>query len=787
MNNFFGQHKWVLTIVVAFAMNVSNTVGAAEPAIDIDIARQQARPALLQLARESGTQIILALDIGRDITLPALKGKYTLTSALDQLLLDSGLVYEVASDGMVMVKQSPRSSGEKRKSSNTVEVVEELVVTAQKRAQKLSDVPMSIAALTGDDLKKRGIENFADLALTVPSLSVQDSGTLQRRITLRGVGNVFGSSSLVGVYVDEIPVTGAPSSHLDIRTYDLERVEVLRGPQGTLYGEGSSGGTIRFITQSPELSAFNGNAGFATSTTRGGDPNHEFNGVVNIPLIEDELAVRISGLIARTGGWINQPARGLENINDQDVANIRTKLLWRPTHSLEIGATAIIHRNDVGSPPVGEDENGNFEMVFSLPATKSAEDDYDLYNLTVNYDLNTVQLLSTSSYIRSNKITYNNGNSVPIAAPPTPEFGQFGDWTVNGTIFSQELRLSAGDHGPLFWTFGAFYRDSDEGSAIPEYFFGSVDQPPLGPVFFSTDRNSKSWSVFGQVSYTFMERLEIGAGLRYFEDKIRFVQKFFGENTEQEKFDSTNPRVFARYDVNDDISIYANIAKGFRSGGFNVGNPPFEPEDVWSYELGSKMSLLGGQLDTEIAIFYSDYEQIQVIGIVPVGDALVNLTSNLGEAKIKGVEGLITWHLTDQLSLGLSGNAVDTQLTKIDSLSASHAEGDQLDLVPDYSAGVWLDYAFDWNSNTPGFARLDYNRQGHMNYRNRSIRPDYLSQSDSIDVLNARVGFLRDSWSVEFFGHNLLNERGFTGPLQIEHSDARARPRTVGIRVGTAF
>ncbi len=780
------RYKLALGVAVLLATS-SNIISANEITLDVDIKQQNAGAALLQLARVSGSQIILSPGIGKAITLPAIKGEYTLSDALDKMLSGSGLVYDVAADGLVVVTQNSGNDKRKKNSSDSGSVVEEIIVTAQKREQKLSDVPMSIAVLGGEELEKRGIENFSDLALAVPSLSVQDSGTFQRRITMRGVGNVFGSSSLVGVYVDEIPVTGAPSSHLDIRTYDLERVEVLRGPQGTLYGEGSSGGTIRFITKAPELGEFNSSVGFSTSATRGGDPNHEIKGVVNIPLIEDELAIRIAGLAGRNGGWINQPARSLKNINDQDVVNLRTKLLWRPSDSLEIGATAIIHRNDAGSPPINEDENGNFEMVYSLPLTMSSEDNYELYNFSINYDFDNVQLLSTSSYIKSDRATYNFGNSLPLELPPAPRFGQLGDFTNEGKIFSQELRLNSAGDGPLIWTVGAFYRDSDEQFFIPEYFFGTVDQPPLGPALFRTNRNSKSWAVFGQASYTFMEKLEIGAGLRYFEDTINFEQEFFGSNFEEESFDAVNPRVFARYDASDDISIYASAAKGFRSGGFNVGNPPFEPEDVWSYELGSKMSLMDGRVDAEIAIFYSDYSNIQVIGLVPVGDTLVNLTSNIGEAEIKGIEAQLSWYVTDQLTFGFNGNVVDTEVIRIDSSSASHAVGDELDLVPDYNGGLWMDYAFEWSGNMPGFARLDYNRQGRASYRNRDIRPGYLSQSDIIDVLNARVGIVKDEWTVEFFGNNLLNERGFSDPFQIEGNATRVRPRTVGIRVGTEF
>lgn len=791
------------TILLASAITVVLGLSAAQAEdqeLAFNIPAMPLSEALASFSKKTSI-VVLAEDavLNQKLT-KQLEGNYSPQMALNLLLKGSGLGYEFKSENMVIVQASDSGLSEqsdlsKRRSldKQSDRVLEDIIVTATKSNQRLKDVPMSIAALTDEELKKRGINNFADLALAVPSLSIQDSGAFQRRITIRGIGNVFGSSSLVGVYVDEIPVTGQPSTHLDVRMHDLERVEVLRGPQGDLYGEASSGGTIRFITKKPELDASSGSAGFMTSAMRGGDASYEFKGMVNIPVITDELAIRVSGMLASEGGWLDQPARELENINDQEISNVRAKVLWAPTDDFTVETSATIHRNDAGAGPIGEDADGNYDTVFFPEKTPNFDDNYDLFNITLNYDFGNVQLLGSSNYVSTERTSAYLNARFPIEPAPAPKLGYFvlPGGVTDGSTFSQELRFSSGDQQSLFWTAGAFYQDSKINTISGEGFYiGPENLPPAGPFGAGdvTISTSKSWAAFGRASYYFFDKLEAGIGIRYFDDE-RTQDTAPVSAFQKANYDAISSRVFARYDISDDINMYASIAEGFRSGGFNIaGNPSYEPEDVLSYELGTKMTLLDGQIETDIALFYSDYTNVQVIALLPVGagGTIANVTSNLGEATIKGIEALFTWHVTEQLSMGLSGNAVETEVTTA-APGGSHAVGDDLDLVPDYSGGVWLDYNFNWSANLPGFVRLDFNKQGSASYRNRSVGAHYFAMSDTIDMLNARLGVSTDNWTVEVFANNLLNERGFIDPFWIELNGTRARPRTVGFRVGMDF
>jgi outer membrane receptor protein involved in Fe transport len=221
------------------------------------------------------------------------------------------------------------------------------------------------------------------------------------------------------------------------------------------------------------------------------------------------------------------------------------------------------------------------------------------------------------------------------------------------------------------------------------------------------------------------------------------------------------------------------------SGGFNdAGEPPFDPETVLSYEFGSKMSLLDGRLKADIALFHSTYEDYQIIGITSGG---LNVTSNAGEAEILGVDWSLVWYASEQLELGFNGNYMDTEFVEINIASTSHAIGDPVDLVPQYGYSLWSSYAFNWSDQAAGFIRIDYSEQGKSNYRNRSLAPDYLGQSDVIEMLNMRLGWSYADWSVDLYALNLLDEDGFVGPLSIEKFSARPRPRTIGLMLGVKF
>ncbi|MDC0003308.1 TonB-dependent receptor [Porticoccaceae bacterium] len=771
---------------------------------------QNIEQALRSLANASGKRLLFPYDQVGALKSVTISGRYTLEDALKIILKDTSLSGRLTSDGVILItpdqKKSDRGSemnSKKRILASTIAffmgaggvsgvvgaedvdskemswLLEEVIVTAQKREQKLIDVPMSVAALTGEDLENQGVVDLQSLSLAVPGLFVAESGSFQRRISIRGIGNTNGSSSLVGLYLDEAPVASLPASQIDLRVYDLERIEVLKGPQGTLYGEGSVGGTIRYITQDPQLDAFGGAINIDGSTTERGDTSHTIKGVVNTP-ITDTLGLRLVGQYINSGGWIDQPALGKKDINDYELFNVRGKLLWQPTDDLEIKATAIVHRNDAGADNVGEDEEGNYHQAFDDPSTPEVTDDYDLFNLLVNYELGGLSLMSSTSYLDSDKQITNWGGQ--CCGPIDALFSTlFASDKSSAEVLTQEFRVSSSDAGAWHWSAGLFYKDATTSPFdAKDVRFGTF----LIPGFWQ-ENSFKSWAIFGETSYELTDKWELGVGLRYFEDDREF-QGGRTESVQKETFDSVNPKFYLSYQTTEDVHLYANASKGFRSGGFNsLGVEPYDPENVWSYELGSKLSAMDGRLNTELAFFYSTYEDYQILA-VPPGMVLAS-TFNAGEAELKGLDLSFKFLAAESFELGLTANYTDTEFTKINGTFAPYAKGDPLDLASEYGVSVWSHYTFDWPSNTPGFLRIDYSQRGESHYRNRTNGPGYHGTSDVIKMLNARLGWEADAWSAELYALNLLDENGFISPFHIELLSPRPRPRTIGLNIGYRF
>jgi iron complex outermembrane recepter protein len=815
-----------LLVVLAFS------AAYAQEERDINIPPQALETALRQLAAEQNLQILFAPGDVKNVMTRGVKGRYSAQEAAQRLLEGTGLTATsnrrnfvtikpaqakterdvptekgAIAGAIVLAQASGEPSGQVRadqletpkpgrsataQAGDSVYKAESIRVTAQKRDERAFDVPISIVAMDANELEKRKISRLDDLTLVVPGLSSVSNG-YTRQITLRGLGNTTGSSSLIGLYLDEAPVTSAPNIQLDLRTYDLERVEVLRGPQGTLYGEGSVGGTIRFITKDPQLTKFGLNADVATLFTKNGVPSQRIDSAVNVPLIEGELGLRIAGTFEHLGGWIDQPAANRKDFNEQNATNVRAKALWRPAPQLSVSAMSVVHRHE-GSLNSGETEGGNYNQVFNLTTSPAVTSKYDLHNVTLAYDFPAFRVLSTTSYIDQMSEQRNVGNRSPLIAPPPAVFEVYVlSSRRDAHIGTQELRLTSGDAGALKWTLGGFFRYFRLNLDIPAQYVGPPRAPGTGlPAAITTrsDLHSKSWAAFGDVSYDLGERLTLGAGLRRFEDDQDFNSGFGAATAFQSgTFRTSNPRVYALYRVSDVTNVYASAGKGFRSGGFNLVNQPsFGPETVWSYELGTKFSMPAARLNADVAIFYSDYKDYQITGnLPPPAPVPFAFTLNAGAARVKGVEWGVTWSPADRWQLAVNGHYLNTEFYELNVVNSAYAVGDPIDAVPKYRFGVSAQRDFEWNGKK-GFARVDYNQQGRSEIRNRRVGPWFFSQSDVIQMLNLNLGLRwNEALSLSIFGQNLLNERGYVDPLVISEVASRPRPRTLGVGFSATF
>jgi outer membrane receptor protein involved in Fe transport len=664
--------------------------------------------------------------------------------------------------------------------------LEEVVVTAQKREERLIEVPMSIAALSGEQLEKRGFSSIQDISFAVPGMAMREDGPGSYTIFMRGLSNQYGNGALVGVYLDEAPLSLTGLDQLDTRVLDLERVEVLKGPQGTLYGQGAVAGAIRYITKKPVLDQLQARVEASEAFVDSGDSKETFTGVVNVPVVENVFGLRVAATVENGGGWQDQPQAGIRNGNNQDLMNVRARALWQATDAFTVTAMAVIHRNE-SKLGLGFESVDRTVPVAVDPARVliPKKFEYDLYNVDLAYDFGSLELLSASTYIDHNHeypFSYFGGPETVYEGALEGTDARY----VYANQFSEELRLSSKGEGALVWTVGGFYR------TLNRNFYALYDTLFAGFLFPDTEYFSKdtyeSYSLFGDASYAITPRLKLGVGVRYFEDDQTTQTLKDGSDLEKDSFDSVDPRVYASFKVTEDMNVYASVAKGFRSGGFNRGElANYDPESLISYELGVKGVIADQALSYEAAVYFSDYSDMLRRGLVfnPDTGETDQITSNIGQVHVKGVEGGLTWRATDKLTLNATASYIDSEIVEVSATDATNLAGDNVDYVPKLSYTTGANYAFSWSDAMPGYVRFDYSYRDAVDYTDRtSFLPQFIPQtSDDIGLLDARLGLAWRAASFELYGSNLTNENKFIDPYIGWQNANRTRPRTVGLKV----
>jgi iron complex outermembrane receptor protein len=589
------------------------------------------------------------------------------------------------------------------------------------------------------------------------------------------------------VYLDEVPLSLTGYEQIDSRVMDLDRVEVLKGPQGTLYGQGSVAGTVRYISKDPVLDAFEGRVDASIGTIDGGGGQQTLTGIVNIPVVSDVFALRVAGTIENGGGWQDQPASGIYNGNNQDLRNIRAKALWKVSDALRAKTMVIVHRNE-SELGLGFENPDRTVFVAIDPSLRLIPKtyDYNLYNLDVAYDFAGSQLLSSTSYI---KLDHDYPNSY-VGGPETIFGGQLsgnGERSIDDEQFTQELRLMSTGEGPLKWTLGGFYRNTKHAYyELYDTVFAGIVYPDA---VYSDDAHYNSRSFFADASYQATPRLTLGAGVRYFLDNQSYIDNS-GIARKYDDFQSTDPRVYLSYKTSDDTSVYASVAKGFRSGGFNYGTMPgYDPESLINYEIGTKGLVAGGRFSYDLAAYYSSYSDMLRRGEVFTDGIFLQLTSNIGTTHIKGLEGGFSWRLGKGLTLNTTASWIDSKVASVHAADATNNPGDRMDYIPEIAFTVGTNYDFQWSTQTPGYFRLDYSYRDEVYYINRQNFPEaYLLQhSDAIGLLGARLGMQRGKANFEIFGTNLTDENKWIDPQHAWLQANRTRPRMVGLRVGYDF
>lgn len=676
--------------------------------------------------------------------------------------------------------------------------IKEIVVTAQKVSSTLMETPAAVSAFDSEQLESAVIRDINDISMLEPNLII--SQELVSKVFLRGVGTenlTSGGDPGVALHVDGVYVARTSAANFDL--YDIERVEVLKGPQGTLYGRNATGGAINIISRAP-TNDFGGDA-----RVEFGNYDHiRVGGTLNLPLVDNKLLGRINVVHSRRDGYTKNYTTGVP-LDDEDLDAARLRLRYLPTDALAIDVTADYSDSDNRQAPFKIMEEAL--SIFELPpfdgydpadrrhVAHDVEDVMDQRQkgvaVEVNWDLGAASLTSVTGYRDTHFYSLFDGDSTDRNYQNFDDHSDF-------TQYSQELRLASGSPGPLRWVAGVYYFNDRGTSQV------FIEVPGFG---FNIDHQARlkteAYAVFGQATYSITERLRLTAGLRYSNEERRARQTSdFGDGNppafqDMRRDDSAwTPKYGIEYSLDDGTLLYANLTKGFKSGGFvfNGFQPAYSPETVWVWDAGLKAGLFDGRMQARVAAFYYDYSNMQV----SVFENFVGTIKNAADATIYGTEVEIAARpmagLDVNLALSLLHTEYDefvTQDPTMPSVPSIDLAGNHLPRSPDFSATLGIQYTQPLPTLGSLVYRVDYRHQdeSYFNPFNRDR-----SRQESLDLLDARISLVSDdgSWELAAYGKNLGNKLYYTTILESAVEIGRpfgilAAPRTYGIQAAYHF
>ena len=732
----------------------------------------------------------------------------------------------------------------------------EIVITAQKREEAILDIPQSVTVVGGEALERQHAVTFSDYLGQIPGLSLEQPEPGQSRLVLRGV-NTGGVSSTVAVYVDETPFgssTGLVNGAIlagDFDTFDIARIEVLRGPQGTLYGASSLGGVLKFVTNVPELgkTSFRGRGGI--EFVDGGGTGLNFNAAGNLPL-GDAAAIRASGFYRKEAGWIDGtgddanffgvPALGGKNINESKIWGGRGSVLFKPTADLSVRLTAIAQHIESGASSTSEVDPNDYDPIDGkLRQTRYFRDPneikYRVYNGTVDYDLGFASLLSSTSFGKENQaftvdVTPIYGTAFNIllgGVVPGQVIGPFEDQKTNHKKFTQEVRLASPSSETFEWMVGAYYTHEE---GLIDQFIGSVDletRQSFGIPFLddiaslSLDSKYKEIAGFTNVTWHATDRFDVtvGARLAKNDQSARQISESAVGLADNADFTiKSDESVFTyalspRYEIDDKTAVYARIAKGYRPGGPNVIPPDtenvpftFDSDTITSYEVGLKKEF-GRGASFDLSAYHLHWKDIQLFSLV--NGFGVNV--NGGTAVSNGIEAQLTVHPVNGLTLNVNGAWIDAHLTEDTPPLAGGFDGDKLPYVPTVSFGLNTDYEWQLSNTATAFVggTVAYkgNQRDNFNVADVvGVNPDgsfvfaFTPQRKIGDyaTVDLRGGVQFDRFTLEAYVKNLTNAEGVNSIAVLEDAlvgnnilpgnairAALTRPRTIGLSLSAGF
>jgi iron complex outermembrane receptor protein len=728
--------------------------------------------------------------------------------------------------------------------------LEEITVTATRRAETAFETPIAIDAISGQTLQTYGVTSFQDLNKIDSSVTVNNFGAVQQQIVIRGISSNIAQTT--GLYLDESPLVGGFQNNFrgdgspGIRLIDVERVEVLKGPQGTLFGSGSMDGTLRVITNKPNLTSIGGSLSVDAGAVANGNGLYDGNFVLNLPIVDDKFGLRFVGWGETGGGFIDQTINGrtIDKINNVNLKGARFSALWQVNSDFSLVGSVNYQNSDVNgaqawNPSVGAYNNAE-------PSLEPYHDDYTLYNVTGHYDLHFGEVLAIFTHGR--KRTLQPFDSTPtncgfnLCPPVVPPLSFVPDLDFNDT--TAELRFVSKFSGPIQLVAGGYYEKDKgdfQGSAIYDNangYVGCIDlvdcesrglrNPgnnftgiPANFLEFGTidNTNIDQYAGYAQIDWTISNPLILTIGARYFSATIKdttqstqdiappnacnWVQGCvttpyvtFNGSTDQSK---TTYNFALLYKATPDVNFYLRAASGFRIGGINTDYNPanlpqiplgFQPDSLWDYEGGVKTYFLERRLYLDLTYYHIDWSNQHINAIA---EGAFEYTLNAGKTTTDGVELDLNYLVARGLTINAAVSYNDARLAENLPEAATAAgnggnKGDPLPLSPKVVASVAGRYDFPIGNGVGGYTTASVNYRDHTQLGFNSTNTFYATLPSFV-LADLKAGVKWSRYDVAVFVRNLTNKAAYEG-LQKTTDGTRIYspyPRTIGVSFTGSF
>jgi outer membrane receptor protein involved in Fe transport len=700
-------------------------------------------------------------------------------------------------------------------------ILEEVTVTASRREESLQDVAMAVSVVDIDALADAGLTGLTDVLTFVPGVSVTNSGgSFNNIVYIRGINAALAAG--VVSYVDDIPFGSstvyANPTPLDGTLLDLASLDVLRGPQGTLYGASALGGLMKFVTREPSLEEWTGNVSADLSTTEGGGLNQMYRVSANGPIAADALGLSFTAFWKEKEGYVDNVTIPLDGWDDYEYYGGSGSLRWAATDRLELKLQGLFqnsqqdgfatiqtnHADDVLLPGVGQGEPWYGDYATGAAQVNPSEYDTSVLGLTIDYRFDFATLTSVTS-TQDMSFGQNLDVTIPFASFADLFFPQNAPHSSALLVaeqgfdkFTQEFRLTSPSNEQFEWILGAYYAE-EEGFNIQQL----VTEPAEPEFYFANfPSNYEEYSLFATGTWYFTPDLDASFGIRYADYSNDVVLNTVGPLVaplplSEIEDDVTNYLLNLRYRAGDNMSFYSRIASGYRPGGANflildpMGNPlsePFyEPDSLWSYEVGVKGSTADGRFGYDVAAFYIDWEDY----IISLSRGGVTVSANAESAASRGVEASLSFAATDALVFTGTLTYIDAEISE-DTPDLGAADGDQLPNTPEWQFALDAEYRFSLGS-LPSYVGGSVRYKGDMpvgfpGYTDSdgAFHPSSAPRLtiDSYTLVDLRAGLALGQIDLAFYITNAFDEYGYThyGPSSVSPSLATpTRPRTYGV------